>query len=285
MRLIGHTQDEASARTLGDYMASLNVRNLIEPDTDGSWAVWVHAEDQLEQGRQILEQFLKNPKDPRFIKARGAATALSERDQQEQETYAKRVYTSKSIWLDARIGPVTLMLLVCSVVVFVMQQMPRFETQVGNLYISEFVSGARLPEVQQGQVWRLLTPIFLHFGFLHILFNMLWLKDLGSMIEFRQGPIRLLFLVVFIGILSNLGQFFMSGPNFGGMSGVVYGLLGYIWMRGRSNPASGLFLHPQTITMMIAWFFLCLFNFIPGVANGAHGVGLVVGMLWGWLPL
>jgi len=129
----------------------------------------------------------------------------------------------------------------------------------------------------------LFTPMFLHFGFLHILFNMLWLRDLGSMIEARKSSRLLLLLVLTIAGVSNLAQYLVSGPNFGGMSGVVYGLLGYMWMQGKFNPASRLSLEPQTVTFMIAWFFLCLFGVIGGVANTAHAAGLGLGIAWGFL--
>jgi GlpG protein len=141
-----------------------------------------------------------------------------------------------------------------------------------------------LPEVRQGQVWRLITPIFIHWNLLHLLFNMLCLKDFGSMIEARQGSVKLLLMVVVIGVASNLGQTWVSGPQFGGISGVLYGLFGFIWMRGRLDPASGLHLSSTNIVAMVAWFFLCLFGFIGNIANTAHGVGLVMGMVWGAVP-
>ena len=141
-----------------------------------------------------------------------------------------------------------------------------------------------LPEVRQGEVWRLITPIFIHMSIVHLLFNMLWLKDLGSMIEARKGTWTLLLLVLVIGVCSNLGQDLLSGPDFGGMSGVLYGLFGFIWMRGKFDPASGLRLNQANVVMMVGWFFLCLFGIIPNVANGAHGVGLVMGMIWGAGP-
>jgi GlpG protein len=143
---------------------------------------------------------------------------------------------------------------------------------------------ASLPEIRHGEVWRLLTPIFIHMGLLHILFNMLWLKDLGSMIEARMGTLKLLLLVVVIGIGSNLGQDWLFGPWFGGMSGVIYGLFGFIWMRGKFDAASGLRLPQADVVMMVGWFFLCLFGIIPNVANAAHGFGLVMGMIWGAAP-
>jgi GlpG protein len=142
-----------------------------------------------------------------------------------------------------------------------------------------------LAEVRTGQIWRLITPIFIHYGPLHLLFNMLWLSDLGSMIEKRQGPVKLALLVVVLAIVSNLGQYWVDGPFFGGMSGVVYGLFGYIWLRGQCDPASSLTLSPTTVWMMLAWYFLCLFGFVGHVANSAHTVGLVVGVLWGAAPM
>jgi len=70
---------------------------------------------------------------------------------------------------------------------------------------------------------------------------------------------------------------------FGGMSGVVYGLLGYIWLRGKFDPGSGLYLHPSTVTMMAIWFVACFTPIIPHVANAAHAAGLVMGLGWGYL--
>ena len=84
-------------------------------------------------------------------------------------------------------------------------------------------------------------------------------------------------------MLANLAQWYFVGPNFLGMSGVVYGLLGYIWIRGKLDPSSGLFLHQQTVLVMMIWFFACWFQVIPiAIANYAHTGGLVVGMLWGF---
>jgi GlpG protein len=162
---------------------------------------------------------------------------------------------------------------------------------VRALYISEFGEhrdwSSMLPEVRHGEIWRLFTPIFVHMSVAHILFNMLWLQDLGSMIEGRQGTLTLALLVLVSAGVSNFAQYYVSGPFFGGMSGVVYALLGYVWIRGKFDPGSGVFLHPSTVMMMLAWFVLCytplLTPFVGHVANSAHAAGLVVGMAWGFL--
>ena len=141
-----------------------------------------------------------------------------------------------------------------------------------------------LPEIRHGEVWRLITPIFIHFHVLHILFNMLWLRDLGSMIESRQSSTYLLVLVLVIAACSNVAQFYFGhAPNFGGMSGVVYGLLGYIWIRGKLDPGSGLYLHAYTVMMMLIWLVVCFTGYIGAIANAAHVAGLIMGMAWGWL--
>ena len=137
--------------------------------------------------------------------------------------------------------------------------------------------------VLSGQVWRLFTPMFIHFGLIHLLFNMLWLKDLGSAIERRHGIVKFIAMVLVISALSNLGQYLVAGPSFGGMSGVVFGLLGYIWMRGKFDPSSGFRLPKSIVIMMGIWFIICFVGIIPGIANTAHAVGLGLGMLFGFV--
>jgi GlpG protein len=146
-----------------------------------------------------------------------------------------------------------------------------------------FQPSVALAEIRHGQIWRLFTPMFLHFSVLHIFFNMLWLRDLGSMIEARRSSWRLLLLVLVLAGTSNLAQYWWDGPQFGGMSGVVYGLLGYVWMQGKFNPASRLALQPQTVTLMIVWFLLCFTGLVGNIANTAHAVGFGVGIAWGYL--
>jgi len=179
-------------------------------------------------------------------------------------------------------GPLTLVLICISVAVFLLSKSGGGTVQtVPWLFISEYRIG--LPEIQGGQLWRLVTPMFIHFDFLHVFFNMLWLRDLGGMIEGRQNSLQLAILIFAIAAVSNLAQYYAAGPMFGGMSGVVYGLVGYIWTRGRYDPGSGLFLHPSTVVMASIWFLVCLVGWVGYAANAAHGAGLCVGIAWGYL--
>lgn len=146
-----------------------------------------------------------------------------------------------------------------------------------NLFIGK-VDSSLFHEIKHGQIWRLVTPIFLHMSFLHILFNMLWFKDLGYLIEYNFGKNFLLIFVFVSGLLSNLFQYLVGGPQFGGMSGVLYAMLGFIWVYKQLNPTFQYSLPRFDIGMMIGWFFLCLTGVLGPIANTAHGIGLVVGI-------
>lgn len=183
------------------------------------------------------------------------------------------------------IGPLTAVLIGISVAVAIFSKLGKVDEVIEPFFISLGASddGVWLPEVREGQVWRLLSPIVLHFGIMHLVFNMLWLKDLGTAIEKLTGTMAFLSLVVVSGLLSNLGQFVFAGPFFGGMSGVVYALLGFVWMKSKFDPAAGYRLEKQTILIMVGWFFLCMTGVLGPVANWAHGIGLAVGMIWGFV--
>lgn len=282
MRLIGHLKTEASARTFGDYLTSVNIRNLVEPESD-SWAVWVYAEDQIDAGHSALAGYLENPADAKFQRASEAATAIRQREKQNETQYAKRVRTRANLWPVFGFGSVTFLLIIASVIVTLLCGN---SVRAGRFFmISQTVGLGFLPEVREGQVWRLITPIFVHMGLQHLAFDMYALYVLGGLVESRQGPGKLLWLVLVLGVVSNVGQYYHDGPLFGGMSGVVYGLFGYAWIRGKVDPSSGYYLDPITIALMLGWYFLCLFNVIGLIANAAHTSGLVLGMLWGALPL
>lgn len=139
--------------------------------------------------------------------------------------------------------------------------------------------------VRQGEIWRLFTPVLLHWDFLHILFNMLWLHRLGGMVERLQGTWFLAGMVLLVGVFSNVCQYLAMGPNplFGGMSGVIFGLMGYIWMKSKLDPMSGFFIHPNTLFIMLAWMVLCMSDALGfRTANIAHVSGLLIGMAWGY---
>jgi len=145
-----------------------------------------------------------------------------------------------------------------------------------------------LIEIRHGQVWRLITPIFIHFGLMHLAFNLTMTWQLGSLLERRFGPLHFSGLVLILAIVSNLAQFYTSGPAFGGLSGVLYGLFGYFWIGSKLNPYFGYQINPGAVKMLLIWFALCWVDFFGllgdiKVANMAHTGGLITGMILAYL--
>ncbi len=140
-----------------------------------------------------------------------------------------------------------------------------------------------------GQWWRLVTPMLIHFGFLHIAMNGMWYWELGKRIELRQGGINLLGLTLLFSLVSNFTQYYVSGPTlFGGLSGVLYGLLGHCWIYQVLSPNPIYRLPRGVLAMMLIWLLVCLSGLISligfgEIANGAHVGGLLIGCFTGLL--
>jgi GlpG protein len=159
-------------------------------------------------------------------------------------------------------------------------------------------SGTLFGKIRQGEVWRLITPVFLHANFIHILFNMAWVWLLGRLLEIRLGVFRYLVFSLVVGITANVAQYLMSGPDFLGYSGIVVGMVGFIWMRQKIAPWEGYPLHPS-IVRFIAIYVLALLGLeivsigldffhvtelYANFANTAHIVGGLTGIALAKVP-
>ena len=303
MRLLAALPDEDQASRFGDYLLTLGIENSVEEGQSG-WQVWVNDDDRMEAAKRELEQFQSNPDDPRYTSAGRSAEKLRTQQVKAARRRAENFVDVRTQWSGLKGGSVliTLLLIVLSCIVMGLlysrfkddvlsylwiagHSMPRTVIRSGPMVFSYF-SPSQLTEIGHGQVWRLITPIFIHYGPWHFIFNMFWTRDLGFMIERRKGPLLLVVMVLVIAVLSNFAQYVIAGPFAGGMSGVVYGLFGYVWMKGKFSPHEGLALHPNTVFYMVAWFFLCFTGWVGPIANTAHAVGLLVGVVfgsWGYL--
>jgi GlpG protein len=135
--------------------------------------------------------------------------------------------------------------------------------------------------------WRLITPTFLHFSITHLVFNCLWIYILGSRIEKLDGLSIFLFIFILTGILSNAGQFFWTQQYlFGGLSGAVYGLLGYCFIieldgrHGRYGLPEALYLF-MFIWLLVGFTGVLSFFGFGNIANTAHLVGMIAGFIIG----
>lgn len=141
--------------------------------------------------------------------------------------------------------------------------------------------------LENGQPWRLLTPTFLHFTFLHIVFNALWIWEFGKRLEQFLGTFFYIGSFLAIAIGANYLQFLLNQTGiFGGLSGVVYGYLGMLFILSRFFPENILKIPTGIYIFMVIWLLLGILKivdaFIAGsVANGAHLGGLIMGLIIG----
>jgi len=133
------------------------------------------------------------------------------------------------------------------------------------------------------ELWRLWTPMFIHFGWIHLIFNLLWIWEIGRRIETLHKPSGILLISGVCSLTANLAQYWLSGPVlFGGMSGVVYGYLGYSFVWSRLQPSRSFALPEGIYIFMLIWLALGFSGAIDilgfgSIANGAHLGGMLAG--------
>ncbi len=185
--------------------------------------------------------------------------------------------------------PVTTALALLSIAGFCLYLFPPLRVYISLFTFVPFeaAQGGAVFGQMEGQYWRLVTPAFLHFGWLHIIFNCLWLWELGSRVERVLGRFNLVMLFLVIAVLSNGAQYAYTGPSlFGGMSGVVYGLLGFAWVAPLLQPAWQIQPSRPIMLFMVGWLVICMLGVIEAlggvaVANAAHLGGLLSGAALG----
>ena len=268
----------ASGFDLDLLVLALNRNNIAYRliEQGGSHELWLDKEQQLSDVEQLIGQIQKMAVVEKALKSDKPKGAESLR------FYFTRV-------------PVTLMTLLLGICgFFLVSYLPN------SVHLLTFVDfnlangkGPQFVPVEEtfaaGEYWRFVTPAFLHFGIFHVVFNSLWLWEFGRRVELVSGRSAYLVLMLALASVSNAGQYLWDGPVlFGGLSGVVYGLVGYVWIRNRVAPNPLLNVQPGIIYMLIGWLLICLFGIVDvfingGVANGAHVSGLLIGMLAGAL--
>ena len=187
--------------------------------------------------------------------------------------------------------PVTVALILLSIGGFLLFYLPALSVLLPYLTFTPFqlVDGQPVFESIDHQYWRLITPAFLHFGWLHIVFNSLWMWELGSKVERVMGHVNMLLLFLVIALVSNASQFAFGGAGlFGGMSGVVYGLLGFSWVAPLLQPAWRIQPTPTLMLFMVGWLVVCMVGLVQvlgfgAIANAAHLGGLLCGGVLGGL--
>lgn len=294
MRRLGILTDSESASLLHDYLYAQGISTKVERD-GSEWSIWIHNEDQLPQAREEFAKFRENPTDPQYAAVAEKANALREQRVNADIAARKQQIQMAQRWAGVQTQiPVTAGLILLSILVAVMTRLGSDENAVSHFQFAEYQFDAFANRISHDSIWgvfakrqyyRWIAPIFLHFGPLHLLFNMSATLTFGRAIEQRSGSWRFLGIVLVIALVSNFSQFLKSGPSFGGMSGVDFGLFGYLWMKSKFAPDYGVALDRSFVIQFLLFGVLCLFGLFGRIANTAHFSGLFAGMALAMIPL
>jgi GlpG protein len=259
------------AQAFSDYLRTQGLPHRLV-DAGDHLELWVDEEAMVDAVRRELAQFREDPTHPRYLGASWEAPPPEREVEALSRRYGLRESLSPRYWLAGR-GPLTVLLALVILAVAGWTQVGENRVAVDLLLFPDYGDDPR----GITEPWRVLTPILLHFGALHLIFNLLWWWTLGSLIERAQGTLQLALLTVGVALVSNAAQYHVDGPAFGGLSGVVYGLMGYLWVYGLLNPYAGFRLRPAIVNFMLLWMVLGFTGLIGPVANTAHLVGLLAG--------
>lgn len=275
---------ERDLRPLLVAMSRQGIRHRVVEES-GAQVLWVANEEDATRARELVQQFLA-------LQAQGKLQDLP--PQGDLRGYFPiRNYINdalRAIWA----APVTCALIAVTLLVALVSQLGTRLNPVAFLFYPAPQLGAD-PGLMSlitifgnleglSEMLRTLTPMLLHFGAVHLVFDVLWLWYFGRMIESHQSSLVYLLVVLFTSYISNTTQYVWTySSNFGGLSGVVYGLLGYIWMWQVVIPWGRLRLPGSMIGVLIVM--LVLMEVFAGafIATAAHIGGLVSGMLAGVL--
>ncbi len=274
-QVLVHIRQHNIALLFANYLATLHIVTEIITEQEG-YAIYC-AEQDVVIAKQHFVEFIQQPQHPKYQNAAWQHGDVSQVHQDGPPFWQ----TFQQEFL-AHAGVVTLVVFICCWLVFLGRI-----TGWGEMLFQQLQFYPRLSWLAVLQEpYRLVGPALYHFSWLHIVFNTMWWWQLGGSTEQVLGKVTLMQLFVVSAIISNLGQFLVSGPAFGGLSGVVYALVGFVWWVGWLAPEKGLTLSQPIVGILLFWLLLGFLDVLPvDVANTAHLLGLVSGCLFAWLKV
>jgi GlpG protein len=328
MRRIGQLSDASLAHQFCNYLVSLSIEATAdsEGDEEAAWDIWIRDENDVPQAKAELAEFEAFPQSERYKIAEQVEETASFDDQElgsgqehaSEEASPEPPPEVVAVGIDpdpldqqaasvTRRGiPVTVAIIIISVIVTVTSNYghPRQSRLPGQKSLEHqtfdslsVVDPHQHPEsrelfasIRQGQLWRLVTPMFLHAGEMQLLFNMLWIFFFGAAIERLHGSLFMLLLAVGTQIAGMLLQISLSAAGFFpeallgsplaiGASGAVYGLFGFLWVRPRIDAGYPNHLVPINVALMLVWWVVCMTPLIDDFSSAAPLGGLIAGVL------
>ncbi|NQZ27412.1 MAG: rhomboid family intramembrane serine protease GlpG [Colwellia sp.] len=263
-------KDHNIALLFSNYLQSLGIQAQLKASEDQGYIIYC-PEDKICQAKAEFDAFILQPYADKYQQAawdRSEAVTLNSDD--------FSLFTNFKENFLAHAGIVTLVVFSLCWLVFLGSELGWAQQLFNTL---QFYPQLSLNAFLADPI-RLIGPAFFHFSWLHIVFNTMWWWQLGGSIEKTLGKATLINILLISAIVSNLGQFLVSGSNFGGLSGVVYALVGFVWWFGYLAPERGLSLSKPIVGFLLFWLVLGFVDLLPvNVANTAHLLGLLSGCL------
>ena len=263
-------KDHNMALLFSNYLHSLGIQAQLKSSQEKGYIIYC-PQDNIPQAKVEFDAFILKPYDDKYQQAawdRGKTVTLNADD--------SSLFSSFKNSFLAHAGIVTLLVFSLCWLVFLGSELG-WAQKLFN--ILQFYPQLSIDALLADPI-RLIGPAFFHFSWLHIIFNTMWWWQLAGSIEKTLGKTALINLLLLSAIVSNVGQYLVSGSNFGGLSGVVYALVGFIWWFGYLAPERGLSLAKPLVGFLLFWLALGFADLLPvNMANTAHLLGLLSGCL------
>ena len=264
--------------SLSEHLKQQALSHRINEES-GNQIIWVNSEADAILIQEILATWQEQT-----AEERGSLESATKRRSSSAGLLSNSA--TRFILSNLLANPITIILIGCCLLVAAFSSLGASTSKLGFLFfplISSAGFGSLVSDIDSFSVFvRTLMPMFLHFGELHLLFNMLWLWYFGKQLEFIHPAWLFVSIIVVTSFASNVTQYLYTGyNNFGGMSGVVYGLLGYTWMIHQFMPRSKLVIDNKMFIVFVV--LLVAMEILAGswIASAAHVGGLVSGLISG----
>jgi GlpG protein len=306
MRQVGLLENEGDAERFAAYLVTEGVAAHAEVDGDG-WAIWVRDENQVDKAKEAFEDFCLDPNGQQYTQVRQEAERILRKERKQREQTRKNMVDIRGKWgrPSASRRPLVVTLIALSAGVALASKMGAAQEGIfmRSLLFCDTMQLQgwdpyqlmdRLIDIRQGELWRVITPIFVHYGPWHLAFNMIMFYQLGGLVEDRRGTWRTGLMVLAIAATSNTVQALVppslgGSPLAAGMSGVVYGMFGYIWIKSIYAPEMGFYIGRSTVFILMLWLLLGISGVLGQmgmhIANWTHAIGFLVGVAIAYAPI
>ncbi|MBE0367094.1 rhomboid family intramembrane serine protease GlpG [Pseudoalteromonas aurantia] len=260
MILIGTSDNPRAVQGAADYFKSQGVAVVLESHDGRYVQVWV-PKAQHEQAQALWQDFIDNPYDEKYLTA----------SWHTGDTDTQFMYKGGSLNLIRRFHQLHCCLksvFVVCIAIFISF----------HIFDTHFVFQLLQFDPSSPMTW--LSPALIHIGIVHLVFNLGWWLHLGDKLINRVGPLQVVSISIASAIISNWAQYLFVDQNFGGLSGVVYALLGYAWIYSQRNPSQAALVEKPVVGFMLIWMALGFTDLLfVNMANWAHLFGMLTGML------